>query len=84
MTVIKRKWDILTDKQRQVAREEVIRFFAQELDQEIGFIMAEQILDFFLEMNFTPTYNYAIEDSKKLLKKRFQDFEFDLDLLINK
>ena len=84
MAKIKRKWDVLNEKQRQTAREQVIRFFKKEFDQEIGIIFADQVLDFFLEMNFTPTYNYAIEDAKKLLKQRFQDFELDLDLLINK
>jgi uncharacterized protein (DUF2164 family) len=84
MTKIKRKWDILTDDQKQVAQREIIGFFQKELDQEIGIIIADKLLDFFQEMNFPATYNYAIEDSKKLLRQRFVDFEIDLDLLTNK
>lgn len=84
MTKIKRKWDILTDDQKQAAQREIIGFFQKELDQEIGIIVADKLLDFFQEMNFPSTYNYAIEDSKKLLRQRFVDFEIDLDLLLNK
>lgn len=84
MSEIKRKWDILTDNQKQAAQREIIGFFQKELDQEIGIIVADKLLDFFQEMNFSASYNYAIEDSKKLLRQRFVDFEIDLDLLINK
>jgi len=84
MTKIKRKWDILTDEQKQAARNQIIGFLNKELDQDAGIIMADKFLDFFMEMNFTPVYNYAIEDSKKLLRQRFVDFEIDLDLLLDK
>jgi uncharacterized protein (DUF2164 family) len=44
-------------------------------------IAAENILAFFLETMGEEIYKKAINDSKKLLKERFEDLEVDLDVL---
>jgi uncharacterized protein (DUF2164 family) len=84
MTTIKRKWSVLPKEKQKILIEKTISYFANERDQEIGIISAEEILDFFTEHLYTEIYNTAIDDSKKLLRKRSEDLEFDFDLLVNK
>ncbi len=81
MTKIKRTWDVLTDEKRKEVIKEIISFFQTERDEEIGVVAAGNVLDFFLQETVKDIYNKAIEDSKKLLKKRFDDLDLDLDLL---
>jgi uncharacterized protein (DUF2164 family) len=46
----KRKFDLLiTNNKREAAIREIITYFNTELEQEIGIITAEDILDFFLD-----------------------------------
>jgi uncharacterized protein (DUF2164 family) len=84
MKEIKRKWDLLTKEKRKSCINELITFFKQERNEEIGIIAAEDILDFFLQNAGESIYNKAVVDSRELAKKRFEDLEIDLDLLLNK
>lgn len=84
MKEIKRKWDFLPDAKKKSCIEAIITFFNQERDEKIGVIAAEDILDFFLRDIGKEIYNKGVEDSKDLLKKRFDDLEVDLDILLNK
>ncbi len=84
MKEIRRKWDLLPKAKRKSLIEETITFFNQERDEKIGIIAAEEILDFFLQNIAEDIYNKRVEDSKELLKKRFEDLDVDLDLLLNK
>lgn len=84
MNEIKRKWDLLPKEKRKNCIEEIITFFKQKRDEELGIIAAEDILDFFLENIGTNIYNRGVEDSKELLKKQFENLEINLDLLLNK
>ena len=84
MNEIKRKWDLLPKAKRKSCIDELITFFKQERDETIGVIAAEDILDFFLQNIGEDIYNKAVEDSKELIKKTFDNLEVDLDLLLNK
>jgi len=84
MKDIKRKWDLLSKEKRKSFLDEIITFFKQKRNEELGIIAAEDILDFFLQNTGEDIYNKGVEDSKNLLKKRFDDLEVDLDLLLNK
>ncbi len=84
MKDIKRKWDLLSKEKRKSFLDEIITFFKQRRNEELGIIAAEDILDFFLQNTGEDIYNKGVEDSKNLLKKRFDDLEVDLDLLQNK
>ena len=84
MPKTKRKWDLLTDDERRYFIDQTITFFEQKQDQKIGIIAAEEILDFFLENISEIAYNKGILDSKETLKKRFDDLEIDLEMLLNK
>lgn len=83
MPEINRKWDRLSKEKRKALLEEIITFFKQERDESLGIIAAEVILDFFLENMGEDIYNKGVFDSKEVLKRRFDDLEVDLDLLIN-
>lgn len=81
MKEIKRKWDLLSKPERTRVNEEIIHFFKEKRDEEIGMIAAEEVLDFFLESTALFIYSKGIEDSKILLQKRFEDISIDLDVL---
>ncbi|MFC1599757.1 DUF2164 family protein [Patescibacteria group bacterium] len=81
MVEIKRKWDLLSKGERKRVSEELIKFFKDERDEEIGMIAAEEFLDFFLERTALFIYSKGIEDSKILLQKRFEDISIDLDVM---
>jgi len=80
MKEIKRLWDILTKAERQTSIEEIIRYFDNERDEEIGVIAGEEVLDFFLEKIAPYAYNRGVEDSKNILRSKFNDLEVDLDM----
>jgi uncharacterized protein (DUF2164 family) len=84
MEKVKRKWDMLSEEKRKDAIEVIIKFFKDERDEEIGIIAAENLLDLFLEMIAKDVYNKGVDDAKIALKKRFDDLEFDLDVLLRK
>ena len=84
MNDIKRKWDLIPKEKRESCLKEIITFFKTERDEEIGVIAAEDILNFFLENIGTDIYNKGVAEAKETLKKRFDDLELDLELLLNK
>jgi len=84
MKDIKRKWDLLTKERREALIKEIITYFKTEKDQEIGVLVAEDYLDFFLQALGKDIYNKAIDDSKTTIKQNFENIEIDLDLLIDK
>lgn len=75
---------LLTREQRQAAIKEIIGFFLDEKDEEIGVIQAESLLDFFLESTGLAIYNNGIEACKKLTKSRFEELEVDIETTLKK
>lgn len=84
MKQVKRSWDLLSEKKRQSAIEEIMRFFQKERDEKIGAIAAEEVLDFFLQTVGDEFYNRGVEDAKEAMTNRFGDLDVDLDLLLKK
>lgn len=83
MNIITKKWDLLPKDKKESCIKEMIDFFNNERDEEIGIIAAENILDFFLQEIGKEIYNKGVKDAKETLKKRFEDLDVDLDLLMN-
>lgn len=83
MTNIKRKGDRLSDEKRRQAISELIRFFENERDEEIGRVAAEQLLNFFLDTVGPAIYNSGIEDAKSALASRVDELNYDLDELMD-
>jgi len=84
MPKIKRQWNILSEEERRNYINKIITFFAEERDEEIGVIAAEEVLDFFLENLSKPIYNKGIEETKEMLKEKITDLEVDLDAMKQK
>ena len=84
MSQIKRSWDLLTDDQKKNSINEIIRFFENEREEEIGVIAAENVLDNFLETIGTHVYNKGIEDSISFMKESFDNIELDIESLLKK
>lgn len=84
MTNIKRSWDILDEKEKTTAIDEIISFFRNERNEEIGVIAAGDILDLFLEKVGMTLYNKGIDATKEFLKKRFEENEIDLEATLKR
>lgn len=75
------KFDFKSEELKAKYLKEIICFFHDERDEEIGLIAAEQLLEFFTRTMGEEIYNMAISDCKKLLKEKAQDLEVELDIL---
>jgi uncharacterized protein (DUF2164 family) len=51
------------------------RYFADELDQDVGDLKASLVLDFFLEEIAPSVYNGAINDAQTYLRDRVADLD---------
>ncbi len=81
---VTKKHDFIPKEKRNKIVNEIITYYKTKMDQEIGVVVAEDILDFFLEAIGNDIYNKAISDSKNTIKNGFEIIEVDLDLLLNK
>lgn len=84
MSNIKRDWDPLSKERRAGLLREIITYFKTTHDQEIGMLVAEDILDFFLQNLGDDLYRKAVGDTKTLIRQNAENLEVDLDLLIHK
>ena len=65
----------LSDEAKKQAVASVRRYFASELDQEIGELKAGLLLDFFLQEIGPSIYNGAIADAQTYMRDRVADLE---------
>ena len=82
MSAIQRKGPHLSVEKRRKAIDEIIHFFDNERDEQIGNIAAEQVLNFFLEAVAPELYNQAIRETKAVLQNRLEELNYDLDDLL--
>jgi uncharacterized protein (DUF2164 family) len=82
MSRVKRNWERLTDEEKKMAKEELILFFKNKRDEQIGIIAAEEIINFFLQSVGSKLYNKGVTDAKKVIENRIEELNFDLDDLI--
>lgn len=82
MSTVRKSWDRLPEDQKDQVKNQLIRFFDKEMDEEIGVIAAESILNFFLEHAGPTIYNQGVNDARLALQKRMEDLDYDLDDLI--
>lgn len=82
MKEVKRKFELLLTKdERNKAIKDIISYYLNERDVELDIIEANALLDTFLQDIAPSIYNKAIDDTKKLFKKKSEDFDIELDLL---
>lgn len=82
MNKVKKSFDLLSEKQRKVAIEKIIDYFATERDEEIGVIAAEDILDMFLNSIGPHLFNAGVKESKKVIETYFQEINFNMEMLL--
>jgi uncharacterized protein (DUF2164 family) len=81
MTKKVNKFDFTSPDIKQKYIKAVMGYFHDERNEDIGFIAAEQILDFFFDTCAEEIYQKAIKDCSKLIKERFADLEVELNIL---
>jgi len=80
----KRKLDFISEEEKTKYLKEIIGFFRDERNEDIGFIAAEKVLEFFLQTTGEDIYKKAIEDVKYLIKERFDDLDIEMSILLDK
>ena len=65
----------LTDERRERMLRSIKKYFAEALDQELGDLAAERLLEFFVKELGAPVYNQAIQDARKFLLGKLDDLE---------
>jgi len=79
---VTRKHDLLlTKEQRDKCLAEIIEFFKEKREEQIGLIAAEEILDFLILIAGEHIYNKGLSDARKTIKKNQETLDVDLDLL---
>jgi uncharacterized protein (DUF2164 family) len=85
MAIIKKPRDFfLTQAKKEKTLQEIIAYFREEKDEEIGLIAAEEILDFFLDTIGSAIYNKGIEEAGQIVREGFGNLEVNLDALLKK
>lgn len=67
----------LTKEQKDKMINDIIQFFYDERDEEIGIIAASSVLDFFLEEIAENIYNQGLDDAKKWFTDKMESVESD-------
>ena len=80
---MKRKWDRLTDEEKDRAKQDLILWFEREREEQIGIIAAEEILNFFLQSVGGTLYNKGVADARKVVENRTDELKYDLDDLLD-
>jgi uncharacterized protein (DUF2164 family) len=65
----------LTDDARKQSLGSIKRYFLEELNQDIGDLKAELVLDFFLKEIAPTIYNGAIADAQMYVRDRLADLD---------
>lgn len=65
----------LPDDARKQSIASIRRYFAEELEQEVGDLKAGLLLDFFLKEIAPTVYNAAIADAQTYVRDRLADLE---------
>lgn len=65
----------LSDEARKQAVISIRRYFAEVLEQDVGDLKAEMLLEFFLKEIAPSVYNGAIADAQAFVRDRLEDLE---------
>lgn len=70
-----------TEEERRKAIDEIIAFFSNERDEEIGVVAAGVVLDFFLSTFGVELYKKGIRQAQDMLKNKLEDLDNELDYI---
>ena len=79
-----REIGILTKDARERCVKEIVAYFLDERNEEIGIVAAESVLDFVLDKIGPEIYNRAIDDSKGVLSDQLESAVVELEILKRK
>lgn len=77
---MKRKWQTDNDQLNQKCIDEVITRI-DEIEDSVGVIAAQEIIDIVLENLAPEIYNKGVADAKKAIDTKVEDLNFELDSL---
>lgn len=81
MAKAKPSWDMLPDESRKTIIKELQRFYKSEYDQDLGVIMADTLLDKFLELAAVEIYNEGVDSTERLVEDRIGELKMELYML---
>lgn len=67
----------LSDEEKQKFRNEIISFFRDEMEQELGIIGTEKVLEFFITQMGDLIYNKALDDARIWYQRLMENGEAD-------
>lgn len=67
----------LTPEEKKKMLDEIVYFFREERDEDLGIIGSETVLDFFLDVLGDTIYNRALDDVRIWLKRNVENLESD-------
>ena len=71
----------LSDNEKKKITEEIIRFYRDVCDEEIGVIKQQQLLELFLDELAPVVYNKALDDAKRWYADQQSNMESDFYML---
>lgn len=67
----------LVEEHREVAIDEIKKYFLEERDEDLGDLAASLVLDFFVERIGPLLYNQGLENAQAWFSRRLEDLEAD-------
>lgn len=67
----------LSPEEKKKMLDEIVYFFREERDEDLGIIGSETVLDFFLDVLGDTIYNRALDDVRIWLKRNVENLESD-------
>lgn len=71
----------LSDEDKRKIKEEIIAFYLDEREEELGMIEQEQMMELFMEHLAPIVYNKALEDAKRWFQMQQENLESDYYML---
>ena len=65
----------LTDDRKELMVRSIQKFYSDNLDEEIGMLRTQMLLDFFMKELGAPVYNQAIRDAHGFMMEKLTDLE---------
>ena len=78
---MKNKFDNIPDEIKRKCIEEVITRVEEIDSDQVGVIVAQEIIDIVTERLGPEIYNHALRDAKKLIQERLADLDYEIDTL---
>lgn len=78
---IKRKWDLSSDETKRTCIDKIIHTLDETLDEQIGVLTAEELLDVITEVIGPDLYAKGVTDAKQLVDNKLGDLAIDLEVL---